>query len=60
MLEKIEILGNGGQVPTGMSGAGPDATFVYNPDTDTVTVTGAAVSMAEPFTVTFTYWEFIY
>jgi hypothetical protein len=55
MLENFEIWGNNGEVPTGMSGAGPDANFVYTPSTDKIVVTGAALPMSEPFTVTFTY-----
>lgn len=55
MLENFEIWGNNGKVPTGMSGAGPNANFVYSPDTDIITVTEAALLMGEPFAVKFTF-----
>jgi len=55
MLENFEIWGHGREVPISMSGAGPNANFVYTPSTDKITVTGASLSMGEPFAVIFTY-----
>jgi len=55
VLDKIEIFGNNGQVPTGVNGVGADATLTYDPVNDKVTIIGAGLAMGDPFTVTLTY-----
>ncbi|XP_059472228.1 maltase-glucoamylase-like [Neocloeon triangulifer] len=56
LLDKIEVLGNNGQVPTGVTGdISIDASIAYDPTYDKVILTGAAIPMGLPFSITFTY-----
>ncbi|CAB3369876.1 Hypothetical predicted protein [Cloeon dipterum] len=53
VLDKIEILGNNGQVPTSVSGdISVDALITYDSTYDKVIITGAAIPIAQAFTIT--------